>query len=206
MIIWSQLLSAISAIFAYKKLKNTNWKWFVFYLIFVFFAELFSKIILIEYQSFRNYYYDFLIIPIEFLLFYWLFAKNSLKSSRLHIYSCLIFIVFYIFHFFNLEQVRLISSMDYTVGVFLLAIMVYLEFIKQIKSDEILNFQKNMMFYINIGVLLFYVGTLPFFAFEKFLYKNNFNLWNNYFTFFLLSVNIMYLLFAASFIWGKPKP
>ena len=96
--------------------------------------------------------------------------------------------------------------MSYTVGVFLLSIMVYLEFIKQIKSEDILNFQNNKMFYINIGILLFYVGTLPFFAFDKQLYLNNNELWSNYKTFFLLSVNIMYLLFAASFIWGKPKP
>jgi hypothetical protein len=95
--------------------------------------------------------------------------------------------------------------MSYTIGAFLLAIMVYLEFVKQIKSDEILNFKQNKMFYINIGVLLFYVGTLPFFAFDKYLYHNLNSLWSLYKTFFLFACSSMYLLFIASFIWGKPK-
>ena len=54
--------------------------------------------------------------------------------------------------------------------------------------------------------MLFYVGTLPFFAFDKFIYEHLFEVWNYYFTFFLISVNLMYILFTLSFIWGKSKP
>ncbi len=96
--------------------------------------------------------------------------------------------------------------MSYTIGVFLLAILSFLEFLKQIKSDEILNFKGNKMFYINIGVLIFYIGTLPFFAFDKILLDNNRTLWDSYLTFFLFSVNIINLFYIASFIWGKSKP
>lgn len=203
---YTELFSAFIAILFYRKINKTYWKWFVIYLIFINLAELYSKFGLENFTHLRKYYYDFFIIPIEFLFFYWLYAKKSLKLEKLFWLSYIIYFIFYILHLFNLDKVRLISSMSYTIGVLFLAIMVYLEFIKQIKSDEIINFHKNKMFYINIGILLFYVGTLPFFAFDKQLYLNNNELWSNYKTFFLLSVNIMYLLFAASFIWGKPKP
>lgn len=203
---YTELFSAFIAILFYRKINKTYWKWFVIYLIFINLAELYSKFGLENFTHLRKYYYDFFIIPIEFLFFYWLYAKKSLKLEKLFWLSYIIYFIFYILHLFNFDKVRLISSMSYTVGVLFLAIMVYLEFIKQIKSDEIINFHKNKMFYINIGILLFYVGTLPFFAFDKQLYLNNNELWSNYKTFFLLSVNIMYLLFAASFIWGKPKP
>jgi hypothetical protein len=132
-------------------------------------------------------------------------GKKSLQSTKLYWISNTVYIAFYIVNLFPLNQVRYISSMTYTVGVFILAIMIYFEFMKQIKSDEILNFKTNKMFYINIAVMLFYIGTLPFFAYDKYLFENMNELWENYKTFFLFSVNIMYILFTMSFIWGKPR-
>ena len=79
-----------------------------------------------------------------------------------------------------------------------------MEFFKQIKNDDILEFSKNKMFYINIGLVLFYVGTLPFFGLYKLLIKE-IEIWNGYYLYFMVSNCIMYLLFAASFIWGKVK-
>lgn len=199
------VIAAILGVFHFLQVKDSYWKWFVFYLIFIAVAELFSGILLKSYPYLRKHYYDFFIIPIEFLFYYWLFAKKSLQNDKLFKISCIVYLIFFVIHLFILDAVRSISAMSYTVGVFFLAIMVYLEFMKQIKSDEILNYQSNKMFYVNIGVLLFYVGTLPFFAFDKLLYENNYVVWDWYKTFFLLSVNVMYLLFSASFIWGKPK-
>lgn len=201
-----ELICVIVGITQYNKLKKSYWKWFVLYLIVIVSFELFNKFGLNLFSPFRRFLYDFIVIPIEFFFFYWLYAKKSLKLEKLFWISCTTYSIFYIIHLFNLDKIRYVSSMTYTVGVFLLAIMVYLEFIKQIKSEEILNFKSNKMFYINIAVMLFYIGTLPFFAFDKYLYENEKEIWNNYYTFFLLSVNIMYLLFTASFIWGKQKP
>lgn len=203
---WTEVICAIIGILYFNKLKKTYWKWFVVYVVFISIVELFSMYGLAYFPKLRKYYFDFLVIPIEFLFFYWLYAKKSLQLNKLFWISCIIYFIFYFLHLPNLDKIKTISSMSYTVGVFLLAIMVYLEFIKQIKSDEILNFQSNKMFYINIAVMLFYIGTLPFFAFDKYLYQNLNEVWGNYYTFFLMSVNIMYLLFSASFIWGKPKP
>ena len=64
--------------------------------------------------------------------------------------------------------------------------------------------QRNKMFYINIGIMLFYVGTLPFFGLYNLIVKEP-EIWNIYYLYFLLSNCLMYLLFTASFIWGKPK-
>lgn len=202
---WSEGLAAVIALFHFKQLKNTYWKWFVIYVVFIATMDIFGDFGLDFFPSFRKIYYDFFIIPVEFLFMYWIYAKKSLKFSMLFWISCIIYIFFFVLHFFNLYEIRYVSSMSYTVGVFLLAIMIYLEFIKQIKSDEILTFKSNKMFYINIAVMFFYIGTLPFFSFDKYLFENAKELWSNYYTFFLLSDNTMYLLFAASFIWGKQK-
>jgi hypothetical protein len=56
-----------------------------------------------------------------------------------------------------------------------------------------------------MGMILFYIGSLPFLVFINYLYDNEKVIFNYYYTYFLLSNNLMYLLFAASFIWGKPN-
>lgn len=81
-------------------------------------------------------------------------------------------------------------------------VLVIMEYYKQINSSEILNFSRNKMFYINLGVTLFYIGTLPFWTFFN-LIKEYSELHYIYFTYFLMSGIIMYLLFSISFIWGK---
>ncbi|AWG20559.1 hypothetical protein FFWV33_02930 [Flavobacterium faecale] len=96
------------------------------------------------------------------------------------------------------------KSINNSTGAFLLLIMVILEFIKQIKSDSILFYKENKMFYINIGVILFYIGTMPFMGLYNYILKVP-EIWNNYYIYFMLSNCVMYLLFAASYIWGKVK-
>lgn len=200
-----EILSAIVAIGYLNKVKKTYWKWFVLYLIFVSLSEIFGKFSLDYFQDIKKYYYDFFVIPIEFLFFYWIYAIKSLKKQKLFWTSCIIYFISFIPHVFYIKEMRLINSMSYTVGCLLLLVFVLLEFYKQIKSDDIMFFKQNKMFYINLGVILFYVGTLPFFALDKFLLENARTLYLNYFTFFLIANCIMYILFTASFIWGKPK-
>lgn len=202
---WSEGICALTALLFFNKLKNTYWKWFVIYLVFIFVSELFSIYILKYNPNLRLPFYNYLIIPLEFVFFYWLYAEKSLQFKKLFWWSLGIYFLFFGLYIIKIEFVRTISSMSYTVGNLLLLIMVFLEILKQIKSDEILNFKSNKMFYINIGVLLFYLGTLPFFALDKSLFVEYKNLWSCYHTYFLFSLNTMYLFFTASFIWGKSE-
>ena len=122
---WTEGLTVLVGIFFYKNLKNTYWKWFLIYLFFIALSELLSVNILKHFPTLRKYFFDFLVIPIEFLFFYWLYAKKSLKLEKLFWLSCSIYLVFYLLHFINHKKIRSISSMSYTIGVFLLSIMVY---------------------------------------------------------------------------------
>ncbi len=201
-----ECLCALVAVSQFNKLKNSYWKWFVIYLVFIALAELFSAFILKYIPEMRKYFFNYFIIPIEFLFFFWLYAKKSLNNNRLFFTAVIIYLSSLLFFILGYDKIRIIGSISYTIGNLLLTIMLFLEFLKQIKSDEILNFRTNKMFYINFGILFLYVGTVPLFALDKYLFENDKILWNYYFTYFLFSVNIMYLLFTASFIWGKHKP
>ncbi|KIX22156.1 hypothetical protein SY27_05720 [Flavobacterium sp. 316] len=203
--LYIEFLSAVIAILKYNKIKNTYWKWFAYYLITIFLLELNGKYGFANFLQYKKFYYDFFVIPFQFIFLYWLYAYQSLKNKKIFYIFSIIYLLSTIPHFYYLEKMRNLNSLSYTIGVFLLMILIYFEFIKQIKSDNIINFKENRMFYINLGVIIFYVGTLPFFAFGIYSSKSTIYIWKNYITVFYILLNLMYLLFIASLLWGKPK-
>jgi len=203
-LLWLEFLSATIGLFYLSQNKNTVWVWFILYLIFIFIFDFFSE----EISGFLNikkqYYFAYFIIPVQFIFFYWLYALKSLKKKSIFWSFSIIYLLSFIPIELYFSKLKVVYSFNLVVGTILLMFLIFLEFIKQIKNDDILKFAKNKMFYINIGVLLFYVGTLPFFGLYNLLI-NEIQIWNGYYIYFLISNCIMYLLFAASFIWGKTK-
>ncbi len=199
-----QLLCALVGLFYIKELKNSYWKWFPVYLTFIFAQDIFWTLRPSEMRDFSEEYYAFVGIPVQYLFLFWLYAYKSLNNEKLFYSFALIYLLTYIPTELYLGKIDLVYSINLTVGTILLAFLVVMEFLKQIKNDNILEFRKNKMFYINIGVILFYIGTYPFFAFENVLSQEPYiALWNGYYLYFLLSNYSLYLMFTASFIWGK---
>ncbi|CAM3661552.1 hypothetical protein FLGE108171_09120 [Flavobacterium gelidilacus] len=203
-LLWIEIIASIIALAFYSKTKKTYWIWFTFYLFVIAFSDNFIDDLVFFFNIKKQFFYAYILIPIQFVFFYWLYALKSLGKKKLF-WSC---IILYTMSFIPIElyfsKLKVVYSFNYVIGTLLLMLLVFVEFRKQIKNDDILEFSKNKMFYINIGVMLFYVGTLPFFGLYN-LIANEVDIWNIYYIYFLVSNCIMYLLFAASFIWGKPK-
>lgn len=203
LLFFSEFIAAFIAVLTFKKFKNSYWKWFLYYLIFIFFAESVDKFILCYFTSYTRYYYDFFVIPVEFIFLYWLYSYKSLGNKKMFWVCCAIYLLS-LLPYFVFEESSVVNHFNYIIGAFLLSIMITLEFNKQIKTDDILRFRENIMFYINTGVCLFYVGSLPFFAFNTLLWKDQV-IFYNYFTLFLITGILMYLLFSIALLWGKPN-
>ncbi|MCW3161971.1 hypothetical protein [Chryseobacterium oryctis] len=195
-------ISAITALIFFNRIKNQYWKYFVFYLIFIFLCESVGA----WGDKFMHYnkvaFYNYLVIPVQFIFFYWLYAAKSFENKKLFWGLSLVYLLSFIPSELIFSGKKIMFSLNYTLGCLMLMILVVMEYYKQINSSNILNFDKNRMFYINLGVTLFYIGTLPFWTFLDFIsdYREIFNI---YFAYFLISGIIMYLLFSISFIWGK---
>lgn len=197
----AQFIAALIGITHLKSVKGTIWAYFVYFLIFIFLQELYFEFYTHILYLDRTQYFTYVSIPIQFLFYYWLFAYHSLNQKKL----------FYLFASICILTIPLeymlkdagISFLNYTIGTLLLFLLIVLEFLKQIKSEEILYFQKNKMFYILVGVLFFFIGTYPFFAFHAEFKLHYPSIWNMYYIYFIVANVFMYLLFAASFIWGK---
>lgn len=199
--LWIEGFTALVAIFYYNRLKQMHWKLFVFYLILIFLCEAYGRWGNYEYFS-KAEYYNYFAMPVQFIFFYWLYAAKSLKKPKLFLVLSCLYLLSFIPSELYFSGSKIVFAFNYTFGCLILMLLVIMEYYKQINSVDILNFGKNRMFYINLGVTLFYIGTLPFLTFYSLL-RNYLQIWNIYFDYFLISGVVMYLLFSISFIWGK---
>ncbi len=199
-----EFIALVAGIIKFKSLKNSYWKWFVFYLAYIFVYEIISYIAKVEFKYKIGAFQSYIHMPIEYLFLFWLFAVKSLQKKVLFYWFSVLFFLSFVIDTRLQQEDFTFKSLNTTIGNLLLLILVMLEFNKQIKSDAILYFKENKMFYINIGVTLFYVGNMPFFGWYMPILKYP-EIWNDFYKYFMVSNCIMYLLFAASFVWGKVK-
>ncbi|MDR6466033.1 hypothetical protein [Chryseobacterium sediminis] len=199
---WGEAFAALTSLIYYNRVKKQHWKYLAVYLILIFLCESAvkwgEKPLRIDRINFHNYF----VIPLQFIFFYWLYAKESLKKTKLFYILTGMYLLTYILRALFFPEKKVIFSFNYNIGCLLLMALVIMEYYKQVNSSEILNFSKNKMFYINLGVTLFYIANLPFMTFNSLLWKY-IDIWDIYFIYFQVSGAVMYILFASSFIWGK---
>ncbi len=209
-LIFFELLACVIGFIYWKKIRNTYWRWFPVYLGLIVMIELTGKVLLdvFDDRASNIALYNYFGIPIQFLFFIWLFYcifKNK-KIKRWPIVGLVTYLGAWITERFFLTDTRTwFMSFSYTVGNAILLILIILFFIKFINSDEILDYKQSMMFWVSLGLLLFYLGTFPYYALRNTLHDNYRQLFNIYFyTSFILDY-AMYILFSIAFIWGKAK-
>ncbi|SHF42184.1 hypothetical protein [Chryseobacterium takakiae] len=199
---WAEGISAAVSLIFYSRIKDKYWKYFVFYLVFIFLSESIGRWGGLFFEYNKQAFYNYFVIPVQFIFFYWLYAARSFRKVNLFFILSSVYLISFIPSEFLYSENKVMFSLNYTLGCLILMILVVMEYYKQINDSDILNFDKNRMFYINLGVTLFYIGTLPFWTFLE-LIKQYREIFNIYFAYFLISGIMMYMLFSISFIWGK---
>ena len=205
-----ELLACVTGFLHWKRVQQTIWKWFVLYLAVIVLAEIGLEYIgyaldLTEINISITVYF---LIPFEFLffllLFYFWFDK---RKARLWILACIIiYIISFVVDIVFLRETRFwFFSFSYTIGNAVLLIAEFLFFNRFINSREILHYRTSMMFWTGTGLLIFYMGSLPFYALWNTLVVHYPNVFNNYWIVVMCLNCIMYLFFCFAFIWGKPK-
>lgn len=204
-----ELLACIVGIACFKNVRNNYWKWFVVYLTVIVFAELLSEYLLMIKHLPNQWIYTWFVIPFEFLFFFWLYFqyfKNTSYRNQLFLLVTTGYLTCYIVDMVYLRKLQFaFSSFSYMAGSIFLLVLIIIFFIKLIRSNEILEYKKDMMFWVSVGLLIFFLGSLPFYGLWNTLrynYPNGFN------TYWIVQIGfdfIMYIFFALAFIWGKPK-
>jgi hypothetical protein len=203
-----ELLACIAGFINWKKIRHTYWKWFPVYLAVIVLTEVTAECIMYigKNQALNADIYRFFGIPIQFLFFFWLIAQylKPYKENKWPLYAAAIYILSWFADFFYFsERNILFQSFSYTMANALLLVLIILFFIKFMNSNEILNYRSSMMFWVCLGLLIFYLGTFPFYGLRNTLYKSFRSIFDVYWYISFILDYLMYVLFAIAFVWGR---
>lgn len=197
--------AAISGIITWSKWNHTYLKWFVIYLCIVTCAVAGGNI-LVHYKLFEPFKtLNQFVVAFEILFIAWFFYQtaSSQKQKKIIIAGSVLYLLSFVLELTMIKSnVYYFQSLSYTVGNLAVLVYIIIFFYELANSNRILNFYRQSTFWIALGMLLFYLGTFPFYGLYNELIKN-LNVFEpmawvsttlNYF---------MYIFFSIALLWGK---
>ena len=205
-----ELLAFIAGLVCWKKIKHSHWKWFVLYCGVILLTELTAKYIgyVLKKPKLNGDIYFFFGLPFQFIFIFWLFSQwfEKKKDKLLPLILFILYVIAWIVELVYLRERRMwFSSFSYTIGNIFLLLLIVLFFFRFVNSNQILMYRQSRMFWVSLGLLIFYLGTFPFFALRNTLYINYKQIFYPYWDATYILASVMYLLFAVAFIWGKTR-
>ncbi len=204
-----EAVACFTAFMYIRKLRQTPWIYFAVYLASIVVCEVVGNMLTRNNMRAANYhFYGYFVVPLEFLFFFWLFYKTytGKKYKWLPMACTVLYIISWLLDNLWLNRYEFsFQSVSYTVGNLLLLLLILRYFIQLVTSEAILNFKRDMLFWISAGLLIFYLGSFPFYGLQNTMAHKYHELYTyaSYITYLLDS--LMYLMFTFSFIWGKPN-
>jgi hypothetical protein len=202
--------ACIAGFLNWRKIRHSYWKWFPLYLLVLVPMELTCLYLVnvMDNWQLNSDIYMYFGIPFQFLFFYWLMWQylKPYRENKWPLYGAAIYLAILIADLTWLTGQRFwFSSLSYTVGNIVLLVLILLFFIKFIKSEEILRYRSSIMFWVCLGLLVFYLGTFPFFALRSTLYYEYRDIFNVYLYVTMGLDYLMYIFFTLAFVWTKPN-
>jgi len=201
-----EALAAIAGFATWHKWKGSCFQWFPVYLLLIVLLEVFHQVFA-NYKMFEAsaFMYD-ITIPVELFFLSWFFFHLLNKRIRnVTILGAALFaIAFGAEKFFLQQQGYFFQSLSYTVGNLFILLYLILFFIDLAKSDRMLHFKKLSSFWFSAGMLIFYLGTFPFYGLYNELAKD-IGLFIKIAWVATFLNYCMYLFFIIGFIWGEQE-
>ena len=155
-IIYIEIVSLILSIMFVKSFKSKHYYFFIIYLFFAivadglggYFAEngnfwVFNMYTFFEYSSVAGIYY---------------FLNSKSFSKKVVFYASIIFYGIYAISFIY----KPLQSYTVIILHFFVVPFLFLYLQELLNSEKIINYKKQLFFWITVGLLLYYFGTLPF--------------------------------------------
>jgi len=211
---FSELLAAIAGTIYFYKYKNTVLKYLLYLLWYITLTEFsawFASINDIlgffdEKGIHYNLWFYNLLRPITFLTLFFIYFK-SVKTKTYQLWIKIFTIIYILILIINWTFIQNfafeMSETPKIAGSIFLIILIVFYFIELLKSDKIVIFHMTLQFWISVGLLLYYSGTIPFA-----LKWNGYMLIPGIHKLFLINTILalaMYLIFTFGFIWSKKE-
>lgn len=154
-------IAALSSFVFYKKYKRTWLKIMPFFLTYTFLTEWAATYGYILPLNNNLVYNVIALITFNYYLLVYYYNLNFIKFKK----TVLTGIAIYIFSFIASTYFQQISQesfiFSYSIGGIFIIIAVLFYFIEKLLTPEILNIKSDLLFWISIGFLIFYVGYIP---------------------------------------------
>lgn len=185
-----------------KDKRRTYWFWFAIFLTLLGILDFLGGQISLEYNYFL---YEYIVIPGQLLFYFWLFSKEKKIGKNLPLYLTILYITCLIIEkTANAFEYGLwFGSFSYCVGNICLLVLIVRYIYLLSTSDDILNFKNQPMFWVSIGLMVFWLGSLPYYGLFNYLYQNFPKLHLGYTWIVMLMNYLMYSFFICAILWQK---
>lgn len=195
----------VISLFKYPSYKNTSLRLLPVILSLTMATEFLGKLIRDVYELpnaiIYNLYYFFYF---SFFLYIFLKAIEEYKFKNYIKIGVGIFWLFYLRDFFFTDILNESFTISYIVGAGVLIYCIILYYISILQSTKVLVVKNDLLFWISVGLFLFYIGYLPIKIIRTWFYKENSFFWILLIIQFSLII-IMYLCFLTGFLWMKKR-
>lgn len=156
-----ELITAIIGSAYYYKYKNSNLKFFLPFLYFLVLLEFFGKYC---YELFDSNYVVYNVYHFINFIFVLVLFRSFLKRERNKKWISFFVAIYVIAFFGNMffeNYLTQIQSIPFIIGALLVIITIILYYLEILTTDEVLYVSSNLLFWISIGFLLYFVGKIP---------------------------------------------
>jgi hypothetical protein len=200
-----ELIAFIPWAINFKKLKEIKYKLFTLYLGLIVAGELANIFFHKSDESWSNILVMHFMVPVQFIfLFYFLIYNPQNKLKLLAAIFTIIYLSFFIAERLNFFiRPTNFDSLSYGVGALLLIAAIIIAIVNIFKSGNPMEYNQNTLFWIIMGLIIYYIGSFPYQNFRNFFWSTPSYGNTAYFLHYLSQAFncIMYLLFAYSVKW-----
>ncbi len=210
-----ELLSAVIGSFYFYKYRSTSLKYFLYLLWFITFSEFLGAYIRVsgnfagfideKGRAYNTWVYNILGLVTFTTLFYmyWSYLKNETFKKWIKIFVVIYILIYIANWIFFQDFIKDSATSPEVIGSILLVVTIIFFFIELLRSEKIIIFHKTLLFWVSIGLILFYAGTTPFIL-EYNGYKLIPGIHKLFLIIYILAI-LMYLIFTFGFIWSKKE-
>ena len=202
-------LACLVGFLCWARLSPRFWKAFPVYLLLITCTEFAGWYLKSNGISGSKYLYQFFAIPLQFLFMQFLYHHNlKPQFKRLVIWLFFFYVLSFVIEYIVIRDSSWIwmsfSQMIGAVSILVLAVTWYIQLLQSEIAD---GYRQDMFFWVNLGLVIFYVGTIPHHATVSFLYKKHLSLAMLLYWLFVIFNYVMYALFITAFLCSrKPRP
>lgn len=198
-----QLVTVIVGSFYFYKYKKTYLKYFLIVLWYVAINDLLGFFLKNNHYQVEILYNIYYLVVFNYLMFLFRNYVSNLNHKRLILILIYIYTTSFIINGFFENYLSQFATIPYIVGASFVIASIIFYYIDVLNSEKVLYVNKNLLFWISMGVLIYYSGNIPFKIVRNYAQELR-DVSVEFLALFILSI-VMYICFIIGFIWSDSK-